>query len=406
MTLPQRACRWTLASLAVLLTLDTARPTEFTFSSDSGAILKLQRTPDLTLNGNICAPARNGGCQNLTVSGVNRPGVLSLQIQDGIGGTNEIIEYDRVQAGKPKSLEGYTVWTTTSPNAPDYLRSFKAPVVKSDPLSDESLRAWNGDPSKLIDLQTFATSKSAFSEFAKDRGYPERSDQTAYIVTTRQDAASWEALSIREAGSVPDISTFKSGTEGAVVALDSQVIVASLGKEAELSPYVNLSAVDAPRGGTQVIDFNIFSISAPVSSIFDDYVAPEKRQSAASAMNDAMAKLIPTDGCKVLPGDASYMRIECVTHTSNYSKSKKADKIFVSCLFLLFIYEPVSGVRSIKVTQQVVGGPGSADQEPPPSDEFTIIPQSNPSVLNVQKQLRARLAQALSAAFPPIEVRQ
>lgn len=309
-----------------------------------------------------------------------------------------VVDYERAKPGSPYASDGYAVWKTTSAAAPDYLKSFRAPVATTDPVTDAYLREWSGDASKLIDFSTFETVQSRLDDYYEKKGYPIQSNRSVPLVVTRQNAASWEALSIRERGTRPHITTFSNAFDGAVVAVDRETVLASIEVRDDLSDFVGLSdMVDSPIGG-QVIEFNMLKFWAPVESIFDEYVDSGRRNAALTYFNNLFRNVIPTDACRAYFGSQSDIQVECTTHTVNYSP--RMDKLHVSSLFL-FIIGPIEvNGRSITVVQESIGAAGANEGDLPSPSDFKISPEGNAGVKHVQRALLNKMKRLISGAFP------
>jgi hypothetical protein len=380
--------------LALAIGQARAASKEFIYSNEAGSIIRLDRSPDMKLKGMVCAPsAGSAACKQYDVIGVNTPGTYSLEIT-GEGGSSTTIDYARVPKGTPGAAPGYTEWRSTSPDAPDFLKSFRAPVSKADPASDKYLNQWGGDISKLIDLREYIRAEEIVDEHFRKRGYPDRADRTVPLVVRRPQAASWEAIATRESGARPQISTFSADTDGAVIITDSSVVAASV-QNAGVKPYI---------AKTAVFRDSMIRLQAPVESIFDRYVDPNKRNDALSELNRVLVAGFRDEVCQAELASQNEFKVECTTHTTNYNT--RMNRYFVSSLFIFLIGAVDSASRSIHVVQETVGALGPLDRTPPAPSAFKVTPESDEDVLFVEGKLKADLSRALIESFPKIRIGQ
>ncbi len=373
---------------------ESARAAELVYSNDAGSIIRLDRAPDMSVEGTICAPSTGtASCDVYRVRGINTPGTLSLEIEGKDGAAKTAIDYARVPRGTPGGPAGYTEWLSTSPDAPDFLKSFRAPVNTTGKVSDEYLRQWGGRDSKLLDFDAYIRAEAIFEKYYREHGYPTDASRTVPLVVARPQAASWEAVAVREGSPKPDITTFSAGIDGAVIATESGVVLASVRDQSELSPYITK---------TNVIEMSMIRLRAPVESIFDEYMDIARRSGALGRLNTALGAGTPPETCLAEVSTDNEFVVACATHTAKYSP--RMGKYFISSLFVFMIDAVEQGTRLVRIVQRTAGAQGPLNKEPPSPLEYKVTPENNDDVSYVERDLKAKLRKSLVGNFPTIRM--
>jgi hypothetical protein len=373
----------------------SARAAELVYSNDAGSIIRLDRAPDMSVKGTICAPSTGtASCDVYRVKGINTPGTLSLEIEGKDGAAKTAIDYARVPRGTPGGPTGYTEWLSTSPDAPDFLKSFRAPVNTTGKVSDQYLRQWGGRDSKLLDFDAYVRAEAIFETYYREHGYPTNPARTVPLVVARPQAASWEAVAVREGSPKPDITTFSAGIDGAVIATESGVVLTSLQTQSDLSPYLTKTG--------SVIEMSMIRLRAPVESIFDEYMDIARRNGALGRLNQVLGAGTPTETCLAEVRTDNEFMVACATHTTKYSP--RMGKYFISSLFVFMIDAVEQGTRLVRIVQRTAGAQGPLNKEPPSPLEYKVTPENNDDVSYVERDLKAKLRKSLVGNFPTLKM--
>ena len=381
------------ASVQAVLFVLPASAQEFQYSSDVGAIVQFSRDNNLKLSGRVCAPGTATFCDNIDFTGKNDKGKYILKF-DELGDTKDVtIEYERKIKNLGPEEKGYSVWETTSPGAPDYLKTLRSPISKTDQLSNEVLQGWSGRKSTLVKIEDYLKIKSYTDKVAAELGYSAPNKQSIPIVAPRIEAASWDAIAKRVDKDGIAITNF--GASEAIVYASTDVVHAAAENKDELLNYAANSLI----GESSIIDESLFDVSVRSESLFDEYV--NNRSDIGSIADDLiyfLNALMPAGACGWTHAEDGRFSITCMAHSDDYAMSRKNK--FVVCIFSFIIGVQVDGFRKITISQLTRGGGRKKEFGPPPPEEFTFLPERDPDVASIGQSMRAKLKNLLNLRYP------
>lgn len=383
-----------LAAVVFLLPLQTVAQ-EFQYSTDQGAIVQFTRDKNLSLSGRVCAPGTSSFCDTIDFTGKNIKNKYILSFDELGTAENVTIEYDRKRGPLGPEFEGYSVWETKSPDAPDFLKTMKAPITKTDDPSSVILQEWGGKKSALVSFDEHLAVTGYANEVTARLGYPTVPETSIPIVLPRIEAASWEAIAQRVDKTGISITNF--GADAALVYASKQVVAAAVENRNELEGY----ALNSMSGADAVVipDNSIFDIRIRSESLFDAYVKNNSDiQSIASDLIYFLDRIVPSGKCRWVDPEDQRFSISCLAHSDDYRLPDK--RMFVACVFSFMIGDQVDGFRRVTVNQWTRGGGRKKNLGPPPPTDFSHLPELNADVAAVSNAMRQSLKTLITLKYP------
>lgn len=388
---------------ALVLAAEPAQAQEWGFSTPRGAVVRLERGPDLNLVGSAALPRETG--EKLTavpLTGRNEPGKLLIRYHDPLAGEDQVFTYTKRKLAE----EGYVVWRAD--DAPDALKELRAPVnVTSEPARG-ALEAWSGDLKSVMPVdayaQLLARHREAAAKYANivEASGEEGPDMDVAVVTDRPSVAAWEVALSSQGKGITSLQTFSGSYEGVLFTARQNDVVAALDSQPELlRDFGGIGS--AARDTTTFVPVrsneNTYGFEIPLSNLFDTF----------AAQGYDLSKI--DDGLQRLVGELRQMHIDCaygdpknamftaacLHHCSSHNIS---GNFLVQTIFTFMVGEQTANMRRVFVVADSYGASAKAGDSPPGRDRFTYARSREKPVQSSHEVAVASLVGALRSLYP------
>jgi hypothetical protein len=340
--------------------LQAALAEEWGFSSPDGAVVKVSRGSDLSLEGSMALPTPDGRRVTVPVTGWNEPGRIFLKFDDPVSGRPSAVSYQREKL----SNDGYTIWRAD--DGPATLRELRAPVNVVSEAAKSALQSWGGDTRALIPIDTFVQMRTANRQFAaKSAIAAERDDGDGAeipvaVVTERPNAAAWEVAAAETGSSLESLHTFQNKYDGVLFTINDRELIAALSKDEELlRDFGGLARTSIPVTSHP----NVHSFSVPLRNLFDTYsVERYNLDRVRPELEDLFGRMRSWKiACEYGEPRIGMFSATCVHHTSDHQLT---GDFFVSTTFTFSIGELWNNERQIFVAAESFGASAKSSDRP------------------------------------------